>query len=62
MNISRSMENSSVSITNQSITTKESLELSGKMLDKYFSLDDSYPTLIDKMHIVNNCKYINIYV
>ncbi|XP_050544932.1 nuclear pore complex protein Nup155 isoform X2 [Daktulosphaira vitifoliae] len=59
MNISRSLDNSSVSIANQSIATKESLELSGKMLDKFFLVDDSFPTLFDKMHIVNNCQSVS---
>ncbi|XP_050420634.1 nuclear pore complex protein Nup155 isoform X2 [Adelges cooleyi] len=54
MNISRTMDNSSVSLANQSITTKESLELSGKMLDKFFIIENSFPTLFDKMQIVNN--------
>jgi len=36
---------------NQSISAKDSLDLSGKMLDRYFAADDSFPTLLDKMQI-----------
>lgn len=54
MNVSRSMDNSSVSIVNQSITTKECLDLSGKMLDRFFAIDNSFPTLVDKMQITKN--------
>jgi len=54
MNVSRTMDNSTMSMVNQTISTKESLDLSGKMLDKFFAADDSFPTLIDKMHITNS--------
>jgi len=40
-----------MSIINQSISVKDSLDLSGKMLDRYFAADDSFPTLLDKMQI-----------
>lgn len=51
MNVSRSIDNSSVSLANQSISPKDCLDLSGKMLDRFFIADDSFPTLIDKMQI-----------
>jgi nuclear pore complex protein Nup155 len=57
MNVSRTMDNSTMSMVNQTISTKESLDLSGKMLDKFFAADDSFPTLIDKMHITNSGQY-----
>lgn len=50
LNISRSLDNS-LSMINQSISAKDSLDLSGKMLDRYFAADDSFPTLLDKMQI-----------
>lgn len=49
MNISRSMDNST--IANQSISAKDCLDLSGKMLDRFFLADDSFPTLLSKMQV-----------
>lgn len=46
-----------MSMVNQSISAKESLELSGKMLDRFFAADNSFPTLIDKMQITKNGQY-----
>lgn len=57
MNISRSMDNSTMSMVNQSISTKECLDLSGKMLDRFFIADDSFPTLLDKMQLTKNSQY-----
>lgn len=54
MNVSRTMDNSAISIVNQSISVKECLDLSGKVLDRYFAADDSFPTLLDKMQISQN--------
>lgn len=51
MNMSRPMDSSTMSMVNQSISAKESLDLSGKMLDRFFVVDDSFPTLVDKMQI-----------
>lgn len=53
MNISRSMDNS-MSMINQSISAKDSLDLSGKILDKFFAADDSFPTLVEKMQITKS--------
>lgn len=58
MNVSRSMDNSTMSIVNQSISPKECLDLSGKMLDRFFTVDDSLPTLVDKMQITKNSQYL----
>lgn len=58
MNVSRSMDNSTMSIVNQSISPKECLDLSGKMLDRFFTVDDSFPTLVDKMQITKNSQYL----
>lgn len=57
MNVSRSMDNSTMSMVNQSISTKECLDLSGKMLDRFFIADDSFPTLLDKMQITKSSQY-----
>lgn len=51
MNMSRPMDSSTMSMVNQTISAKESLDLSGKMLDRFFVVDDSFPTLVDKMQI-----------
>lgn len=56
MNVSRPMDNS-MSMINQSISTKDSLDLSGKMLDRFFSADDSFPTLLEKMQITKSSEY-----
>lgn len=58
MNISRPMDSSTMSMVNQSISTKESLDLSGKMLDRFFVVDDSFPTLVDKMQIDKSGQYL----
>lgn len=55
MNISRSVD--TMSMINQSISAKDSLDLSGKMLDRFFAADDSFPTLVDKMQITKNSQY-----
>jgi len=57
MNVSRTMDKTPMSMINQSISVKDCLDLSGKMLDRYFSLDDSYPTLVDKMQIAKSGLY-----
>lgn len=57
VNVSRSMDNSTMSMVSQSISAKESLELSGKMLDRFFTADNLFPTLIDKMQITKNGQY-----
>lgn len=57
MNVSRPMDNSTMSMVNQSISTKECLDLSGKMLDRFFAADDSFPTLVDKMQITKSGQY-----
>lgn len=57
MNVSRTMDNSTMSVVNQSISTKECLDLSGKMLDKFFLADDSFPSLVDKMQINKSGQY-----
>lgn len=57
MNVSRSMDNSAMSMANQSLSVKEHLDLSGKMLDRFFIADDSFPTLVDKMQINKNGQY-----
>lgn len=46
MNVSRGMDNS--------ISLKESLDLSGKFLDSFFIADNSFPTLLDKMQLSQN--------
>jgi len=51
------MDKTPMSMINQSISVKDCLDLSGKMLDRYFSLDDSYPTLVDKMQIAKSGLY-----
>jgi len=51
INVSRSMDNSTMSMVNHSISAKECLDLSGKMLDRFFMADDAFPTLVDKMQI-----------
>lgn len=56
LNVSKSMDNS-VSMINQSISAKDSLDLSGKMLDRFFAADDSFPTLIEKMQITKSSQY-----
>lgn len=56
MNVSRSIDNSTMSMVNQSISTKECLDLSGKMLDRFFVADDSFPTLVDKMQITKSSQ------
>jgi len=56
LNVSRPMDNS-MSMINQSISTKDSLDLSGKMLDRFFAADDSFPTLIEKMQITKSSQY-----
>lgn len=48
------MDNSTMSLVNQSISLKECLDLSGKVLDRFFAADDLFPTLLDKMHIAHN--------
>lgn len=48
------MDNSNMSFVNQSISVKECLDLSGKVLDRFFAADDSFPTLLDKMQISHN--------
>ncbi|XP_025209018.1 nuclear pore complex protein Nup155-like isoform X2 [Melanaphis sacchari] len=58
INISRSMDNS-MSMINQSISTKDSLDLSGKMLDRFFAADDSFPTLLEKMQITKSSQSIS---
>jgi len=55
MNISRSVD--TMSMINQSISAKDSLDLSGKMLDRFFAADDSFPTLVEKMQITKNSQY-----
>lgn len=55
MNISRSVD--TMSMINQSISAKDSLDLSGKMLDRFFAADDSFPTLLEKMQITKNSQY-----
>lgn len=57
MNVSRTMDNSTMSMVNQTISTKECLDLSGKMLDKFFSADDLFPSLVDKMQITASGQY-----
>jgi len=56
LNVSKSMDNS-ISMINQSISAKDSLDLSGKMLDRFFAADDSFPTLIEKMQINKSSQY-----
>lgn len=58
MNMSRPMDSSTMSLVNQSISAKESLDLSGKMLDRFFVVDDSFPTLVDKMQIDKSGQYL----
>jgi len=55
MNISRSVD--TMPMINQSISAKDSLDLSGKMLDRFFAADDSFPTLVEKMQITKNSQY-----
>jgi len=50
------MDNS-MSMINHSISAKDSLDLSGKMLDRFFAADDSFPTLIEKMQITKSSQY-----
>lgn len=57
MNISRSMDNSTMSMANQSISAKDCLDISGKMLDRFFLVDDSYPTLLSKMQVNKGGQY-----
>ncbi|XP_027852690.1 nuclear pore complex protein Nup155-like [Aphis gossypii] len=57
MNISRSVD--TMSMINQSISAKDSLDLSGKMLDRFFAADDSFPTLVDKMQITKNSQSVS---
>lgn len=57
MSVSRTLDNSTMSMVNQSISSKESLDLSGKMLDRFFAADDSFPTLVDKMQITKSGQY-----
>lgn len=57
MNVSRTMDNSTMSMVNQTISTKECLDLSGRMLDKLFLADDSFPSLVDKMQINKTGQY-----
>lgn len=57
LNISRTMDTSTLSSMNQSISAKECLDLSGKMLDRFFAADDSFPTLVDKMQITKSGQY-----
>lgn len=59
MNISRSVD--TMSMVNQSISAKDSLDLSGKMLNRFFAADDSFPTLVEKMQITKNSQYHIIY-
>lgn len=59
MNISRSVD--TMSMVNQSISAKDSLDLSGKMLNRFFVADDSFPTLVEKMQITKNSQYHIIY-
>jgi len=56
LNISKSMDNS-ISMINQSISSKDSLDLSGKMLDRFFVADDSFPTLVEKMQLTKSSQY-----
>ncbi|KAL5232826.1 hypothetical protein ACI65C_000236 [Semiaphis heraclei] len=58
LNVSKSMDNS-VSMINQSISAKDSLDLSGKMLDRFFAADDSFPTLIEKMQITKSSQSVS---
>ncbi|CAI6369245.1 unnamed protein product [Macrosiphum euphorbiae] len=58
LNVSRPMDNS-MSMINQSISTKDSLDLSGKMLDRFFAADDSFPTLIEKMQITKSSQSVS---
>jgi len=47
-----------MSMKNQSLSAKDSLDLSGKMLDRFFAADDSFPTLVEKMQINKNSQYL----
>lgn len=47
-----------MSMANQSLSLKEHLDLSGKMLDRFFIADDSFPTLVDKMQITESGQYL----
>jgi len=56
LNVSRSVD--TMSMINQSTATKDSLDLSGKMLDRFFAADDSFPTLVEKMQITKSSQYL----
>jgi len=56
LNVSRSED--TMSMINQSTSTKDSLDLSGKMLDRFFAADDSFPTLVEKMQITKSSQYL----
>lgn len=56
LNVSRSVD--TMSTKNQSIPVKDSLDLSGKMLDRFFAADDSFPTLVEKMQITKSSQYL----
>lgn len=56
LNVPRSMD--TMSMNNQSISAKDSLDLSGKMLDRFFAADDSFPTLVEKMQINKSSQYL----
>ncbi|XP_015372250.1 PREDICTED: nuclear pore complex protein Nup155-like [Diuraphis noxia] len=58
LNVSKSMDNS-ISMISQSISAKDSLDLSGKMLDRFFAADDSFPTLIEKMQITKSSQSVS---
>lgn len=52
MNVSISLDNSTMATVN--LSTKECLDLSGKMLDKFFEADNVFPSLVDKMQITES--------
>lgn len=58
LSVSRSMD--IMSMKNQSLSAKDSLDLSGKMLDRFFAADDSFPTLVEKMQINKSSRYFLI--
>ncbi|XP_060869105.1 nuclear pore complex protein Nup155-like isoform X2 [Metopolophium dirhodum] len=57
LNVSRSVD--TMSMINQSTATKDSLDLSGKMLDRFFAADDSFPTLVEKMQITKSSQSVS---
>nr|BAH72147.1 ACYPI007929 [Acyrthosiphon pisum] len=57
LNVSRSVD--TMSMINQSTSIKDSLDLSGKMLDRFFAADDSFPTLVEKMQITKSSQSVS---